>query len=217
MEKVETQQVCEVCGEETTKGNGYEIELYDTPWDDTPRMVWVHGENHHADGDYQPNTFADRHYKEGLGIKRGYPYGDCLDLLSDTGYADFRYFECVDCGRMVCEQNPCNGWHSQYRDTEEGQICLKCYETAILRDGVDREALESGKLPGMFFSRGNSEATEAGFAVVEGFEDVFIGDPQPTIDKALSLIDAGNKVVIAYESMAIGGLEGYVTLLAKKD
>ena len=34
-------------------------------------------------------------------------------------------------------------------------------------------------------------------------------------EKAIELIDKGHKVVVAYESMAIGGLEGYVTLLKK--
>ena len=29
---------------------------------------------------------------------------------------DFAYFTCHRCEREICEQNPRNGWHIQYRD-----------------------------------------------------------------------------------------------------
>jgi hypothetical protein len=40
-------------------------------------------------------------------------------------------------------------------------------------------------------------------------------DKRFVIDKALELIDNGHKVIVGYESMAIGGLEGYITLFSK--
>lgn len=71
----------------------------------------------------------------------------------------------------------------------------------------------------MFFSRGNSEAIEAGYEEVEDFTEYFIRTNDSIkrfCDKAIELIDEGYQVVVGYESMAIGGSEGYVTLLAKK-
>jgi hypothetical protein len=140
---------------------------------------------------------------------------ECLDRMTDTSWSDFRYFDCPCCDRMICEQNPSNGYHTQYRIYQNEQICLKCYEKIILENGVDREEFEEGRLPGMFLSSGNEEAISAGYKEVEGFVDYRVGDGQPICDKALALIDEGCKVILAYESMAIGGLEGYVTLLAK--
>lgn len=35
--------------------------------------------------------------------------------------------------------------------------------------------------------------------------------------KALELVDSGNKVLTAYERLAIGGLEGYITMMSKQE
>lgn len=71
----------------------------------------------------------------------------------------------------------------------------------------------------MFFSRGNPEPKAAGFLEVEGFRNYFIAGSvaahRYNTHDALSLIDSGNKVITAYERLAIGGLEGYVTMMAK--
>ena len=82
----------------------------------------------------------------------------------------------------------------------------------------EREKLETGRIPGMFFSCGNTEAREAGYIEVVGFTNYFVGSREAADrfrKKALELIDEGQKVVVAYERLAIGGGEGYVTLLAK--
>ena len=190
---------CHECGSRKFKSRLYRTEVYDTPWEDTPNTIY------HCK--VMPKF-----------MKRDYNYDwreSCLELLDDTSWADFRYFHCPCCGRYVCEQNPRNGWHSQYRMLHDEQICLKCYEEHILAHGIDREELGDGHLPGMFFSGDNSEPLDAGYHIVPPFYDYRVGDPEPIIARALELIDSGQQVIIGYERLAIGGLEGYVTLFAK--
>jgi hypothetical protein len=131
---------------------------------------------------------------------------------------DFSYFFCDPCAREVCRQNPSNGWMVQYRLVDDEQICLSCYQDMILEDGVEREKLESGEIPGMFFSYGNPEPKLAGYEEVPGFSDYFVNDSR-SVDrftkKALELMDEGYNVVVGYERMAYGGGEGYVTLMVK--
>jgi len=139
----------------------------------------------------------------------------------ETNYlygGDFSYFTCEECEREICGQNPRNGWHIQYRDYDGETVCLKCYEDLIFRNGVEREKLEKGIIPGMFFSLDNSEPVEAGYREVPGFTDFFIynqNDVNRFIKKALRLMEKGRKVVIGYERLAIGGSEGYVTMFEK--
>ena len=133
--------------------------------------------------------------------------------------SDFAYFYCDGCSRMVCEQNPDNGWHIQYRVVDCVMVCLKCYEEHILADGIGRGDFEAG-LPGMFFSWGNTELTETGYQAVPEFSYYFVKSKesvQAVCKKALELIDKGHKVIVAYEAMAIGGLEGTITLYTKID
>jgi uncharacterized protein YcsI (UPF0317 family) len=85
----------------------------------------------------------------------------------------------------------------------------------ILENGVDREHFEEGKLEGMFFSGNNHEPLDAGYLIDERVHNVRVAgsDKAKEICKiALDYIDKGGKVIIGYESMAIGGIEGYVTL-----
>ncbi|MBU0514624.1 MAG: hypothetical protein KJ621_07615 [Proteobacteria bacterium] len=131
----------------------------------------------------------------------------------------FAYFWCDPCGREICQQNPRNGWQVQYRDLDGELVCLRCYEGHILENGVEREKLEAGQIPGMFFSYGNPEPLDAGYEEIDGFSNFFVrtaDQAEAFRSKALDLMDQGYRVVIGYERMAIGGLEGYVTLLAKR-
>ena len=82
------------------------VEVYDSPWQEEPKTIYV-------------CTYPDPE-----------EYGrSCFDLLTDESWADFRYFECQSCYRMVIRQCPSNGWHSYVREWEdEGEVCLKCYE-----------------------------------------------------------------------------------------
>jgi hypothetical protein len=160
---------------------------YDTPWDDTPRTFYF-----------------------------------CSDDCGDSFMYEepFAYFWCDGCDREVCEQNPSNGWHLQFREYEDRKVCLRCYKDLILENGVERDKIEEMKIPGMFFDWGNRMALEAGYREVSGFTDFHVNS-QETAErfrsKALELMDRGYKVVIGYEKMAIGGSEGYVTLMVKRD
>jgi hypothetical protein len=142
---------------------------------------------------------------------------ECADIyLYEEPYA---YFWCGRCEREICEQHPGNGWHIQYREYDGETVCLRCYQEAILEDGVEREKLEAGQIPGMFFSWGNSEAKQAGYEEVPGFTDFYIHDEESRKafrDRAIELMDGGHLVVIGYERLAIGGSEGYATLMARK-
>jgi hypothetical protein len=101
---------------------------------------------------------------------------------------------------------------------DDEEICLRCYQEHIFENGVEREKLEAGEIPGMFFNYGNPEPKQAGYEEVPGFSDHFINDERSADAfrrKALELMSSGYKVVIGYERLAIGGSEGYVTLMAK--
>ena len=68
----------------------------------------------------------------------------------------------------------------------------------------------------MFFSYGNPEPQAEGY---EPLGDRFVGrDSQAEAVRIeiLNLIDTGYQVVIGYERMAIGGLEGAISLHSKR-
>lgn len=133
---------------------------------------------------------------------------------------DFESPTCEACQRQVCTQNPANGWHTQYRShSDRGEICLRCYQDEVLKNGQPRSDFEGDQIRGgMFFSSGNREALAAGFKEANEFQDFYVtgrADAGKYNRHALALIDAGTQIVTAYERMAIGGLEGYITMLAK--
>jgi hypothetical protein len=145
----------------------------------------------------------------------------CSDDCGDTYMYEepFAYFWCDECDREICEQNPQNGWHIQYREYDGRTVCLRCYQELILENGVEREKLEEGQIPGMFFDWGNREALKEGYREVPGFTGFFVNSQEKVDDfrnKALEFMDRGYRVVIGYESLAIDGSEGYVTLMAKR-
>lgn len=195
---------CYSCGRVLLKDQAVPVEVFDDPWDKEPVIIYVCP------------------YEWGPLMQRGEYWGSCYDILFDTSWADFRYFECYSCGRIVIRQSPYNGWHSYVRidyETEE-EICLKCYEEDILKNGIPKEPFARGEIPGMFFGQGNLEVLRAGYKEVDGYRYVFIRSDESVknfCDKAIKLIDEGYKVIVAYESMAIGGLEGTVSLYAKKE
>jgi hypothetical protein len=159
---------------------------FDTPWDDKPSV---------------------KHF--------------CSDDCGDTYmYEEPRaYFWCDGCDREICEQHPMNSWHIQHRDFESDIVCLRCYRDLILENGVEREKLEAGKIPGMFFDWGNCMALDKGYQIVPGFTDFFVDSPEKVDEfrgKALEFMDRGYSVVIGYEAMAIGGPDGYVTLMVRR-
>lgn len=140
---------------------------------------------------------------------------DCYDKLFDHSYSDFRYFHCDSCNRLICEQNPANGWHIQFRYYNGIFLCLKCFQDEILKNGTNPECFEDGQLEGMFFSEGNSELLEVGYKEYGSYYINSEDSASRLCNKALSLIRQNYKVVIAYEALGIGGLEGHVTLYIK--
>jgi len=206
---------CETCGRPLLKEGSFfgtfiahsivafEVEVYDNPYSNSAETIYV------CPSDLPPQD--ERSYLS-------YPEDNCYSRLFDTSWADFRYFVCEICGRTVCRQNPRNGWHSQYRVMDDGtEICLKCYEEMILESGCEREKFAAYKIPGMFLDE--DDVIAHGYKPVFGFCHYFINS-QETVKKlcrrALELIDKGYKVVVGYESMGIGGSEGYVTLYVKE-
>ena len=195
---------CEECGTNRRKWNTYELELYDTPWNEVPRIA------------YFCKNIPDSMYKKYDSIRY---YDSCVDLLMDTSLSDFRYFTCEICQRLVCYQNPRNGWHSQVRIINEcEEVCLKCYEETILENGIDRDSFVNRQIKGMFFSYGNTKLTEAGYKLI--IDNTFIHS-QESVDNycrtVIDLIDSGHKVVTGYGHLGLGGSEGYVSLFAKKE
>lgn len=126
---------------------------------------------------------------------------------------DFCFFNCQGCYRIVCEQNPSNGWHVQVRYVDGEAYCLKCYEADLLENGQPVEDFEKGTVEGMFFN--HKELEQAGFNEVETYFIRSTEDAKPYCQKAVELIAKGQKVITDFDSMAIGGLEGTVALWAK--
>jgi len=146
---------------------------------------------------------------------------ECREHNEDSSWTAFAYQYCDGCSRWVCERSPRNGWHTHVRIVNECELlCLKCYEEEILENGCERDSFETGQIPGMFFSNDNHEPLNAGYEVVEGFENYHVdrqANAKPFCDAAVKLIDSGAKVVVGYDRMGIGGGEGYVTMFMKKE
>lgn len=190
---------CSVCGRILLKEEAEEVEVYDDPWQEKPEVITICNPDFPAKG-YEYDT-------------------SCLSLLGSSAWSHWYYFHCEVCERLVVAHAPANGWHSYYRILYDGtQICLKCYEKILLEDGHSKEEFEHGQIPGMFFSWDNRELTDAGYKEVPGYKRYFVRsseDARRFCEKALKLIDMGYKVVVAYERLAIGGLEGTVSLYYK--
>ncbi len=136
---------------------------------------------------------------------------------------DFSYFFCPVCERDICEQNPSNGWHVQTRTIHDELICTRCFDEEIISNGLDvDDILESRELPGNFFT--DDELTSAGYKVLEPFYHYTIGsgyagykNPDDFFDELEKMRNKllDKKLVISYDSMAIGGMGGYITVYVK--
>jgi hypothetical protein len=186
------------CGEkfkksETLKsGKKIILDVFDDPWAAGPRTIAVHADN-------------DPDYKN---------HGSCLDKLTDTSWADFRYFSCDACGRLVARQCNYNGWRSYVHSTEDGEICIACYQEDILTNGHDETALKGPGVPGDFFSTGEPE--DRGWT--RELEGVFVNGGKSAADFLVRINNykaRGSKVLINYSTVAYGGSEGYVDRYTK--
>jgi hypothetical protein len=76
----------------------------------------------------------------------------------------------------------------------------------------------SRKIPHSF-SSDNHEPLNAGFVPVYRFEDYLVDGAERAKhynEHALELINKGQKIIAAYERLAIGALEGYISMLSKE-
>jgi len=74
-----------------------------------------------------------------------------------------------------------------------------------------------GGIPGDFFGR--DDVIEHGWTPAEGYQGFFLRGASRVrefCETALALLAAGKKVLIDYDSIAIGGSEGYVSLYTKE-
>lgn len=180
---------CEFCGRKRMERHCMgPVELFDTPWPDTGRLAY-------------------------------YCSDECFEKdSSSSGWSDFGYFSCEHCYRLVCERNPANGYMGQYRIVDEcDQICLRCYEESLLESGQPDEDYDSDVIKGgMFFNRGNPELEGAGYECLIPERRIAGG---PDVDRwnteAREHIAKGYQLVTAFESMGIGGGEGYISLYGK--
>lgn len=187
--ELDSEEVCDWCDEPFRNGdNRTSIEVYDSPWGEPIKKVL------HINDDYNK---------------------DCSSLIFDSGQTDFHYFTCAECERNVIVRCPSNGWHSYYRFNDyDEMVCLKCYEENILENGISKERFETNTIGGMFFNNGDLE--KAGYSE---HATRFIGGEQDAklfCEEAIKKIDEGYLVVVDYERMSIGGLEGTVTMWVKK-
>ena len=130
---------------------------------------------------------------------------------------DFAYFTCNKCSREICEQNPSNGWMTQYRTLGGEMVCLKCYEKELYENGIPSEDLKKGDLSGMFLDDGDPK--KHGFKQYDELNGYIKskGQANEVCNKLLELQADGYIVLVEYSSMAIGGLEGYCNYWIKLD
>ena len=130
---------------------------------------------------------------------------------------DFSYFMCDDCCRTICEQNPKNGWHVQFRYEHDEKICLSCYEERRFENGDNEQILKSENdahesIPGMFYD--TDELKEKGWKMKDAFF-VRPDNAKWVMDKAREIIREGNLVIVNYFTLAITGSEGTIELWIK--
>lgn len=161
------------------------------------------------------SPFDEKGHEEVFHVGNDDDCNDCFNKLGDTTWADFRYFQCDLCNRMICRQHPQNGYHVQFRERDDKTICLRCYEADLLKNGIPQEDFEEGTLAGMFFD--DRKLIAAGWEKVE--DNVAIkhsGEARNYCNRALSFIRRKKLVITDYESLGLGGGEGYVSMWTKQ-
>lgn len=163
-----------------------ESDLYHTPFDENPENA------------YYSSQFA-------------------YDCMYGHKYSkDFAYFHCDECARDICEQK---GWHIQYHLIDDSwQMCNKCFEEISLENGIN-EYFNGDTIVGQFYEYADIENN--GWELVE--DGVLVGsgytgyaDPNKALNLIQELIDDDKLVLINYESMAIGGMGGYIDIYKKE-
>lgn len=142
----------------------------------------------------------------------------CQDCWDASDGLEDGLFWCDGCSRQITESR---GHHMHYRVVDAGMLCLACVEDTLRREGiagfeVELEALfTEGRLFGMFFNIGDLEAagwTGHGYRTFIDREE----SAMALAAEAKRLHEEGRLIIIGYESLAIGGSEGYVTLFSRE-
>lgn len=127
---------------------------------------------------------------------------------------DFNFFECSDCERIICEQNPANGWMVQVRtiveDDNPVQICLSCLQKRTLKTGIpitEETKFEDISQYAMFYSQ--EELKKNGWEHKSNHKDEDNGT------KELIELSKDYYVLIDFDRCAIGGLEVYWSIWIK--
>lgn len=143
---------------------------------------------------------------------------------------DYAYKECPDCQRIICEQNLSNGYVYQFKTIPvygdcDDEICSQCYEEHMKEFGADIDVmLAKRRIAGSFYS--NTELREAGFEESQEINSYLVGagrngyaPEENFFSKIKQLKNSGyfseRIALFDYDSMAIGGLGGYVTMWTK--
>lgn len=185
-------KTCHECGEPIKRGQAkIELKIFDDPWGTKPSTVRVHTGN--DDGN-----------------------GDCLDKLTNTSWASFRYQECPRCERMIVSQHLDNGWRSFFKPYGDEEICVACYQEIRLADGEPAETFEAEYVGGDFYN--SSDISGNNWSLVPGYLGLFLNSKQSAqrfCETALGLIRDGHKVLVDWGAQAYGGGEGYYSLYVK--
>lgn len=202
----ERQETCVVCNRigyrDVDRDRPYAlraVEVYESPWDEEPTILYAHD-----------SVCPDGYFES------------CIEALSTPSWSDFYYEFCDGCYRDIVLRNPRNGWHLFFRYTDEGTFCLRCVEETLLAEGVRGfpsilDGLAHHTVPelfGMFFD--DDDLEDAGYRDVD---EVFVGSEATARKVADTVVDwylKGYDVIIAYERMAIGGLEGTVSIWVRE-
>jgi hypothetical protein len=137
---------------------------------------------------------------------------------------DWNFFYCEHCGRTISEQCMSNGWHTYYRLLNDCEmVCLDCIEKINLEVGITIEDItdEDGSLikyipsKAMFF---NTDALEEWTCEYSDSSIRVCGEDSAVrvIETIKSYLDNNQMVIIDLDRMAIGGLEGYVSIYHKE-
>jgi hypothetical protein len=203
--------VCYECNRERPEKRTVTLNVFDTPWVEMgePRSFCIDQFGHYELLNDKDKADWGRTWEH---------YESCASVLNDHGWADFRYFDCVECKRTICEQNPKNGWHQQFkRTTLEEYICLRCYTEDILEHGIHENLIANrGVGAGVFFNHGNPEVIKAGYELLFDFIKVAGTNAEEIKQLCLKNIHEGFKIVICIERLSTMGDEGWVSVYRKK-
>jgi hypothetical protein len=141
------------------------------------------------------------------------------DLNEIYEYESFKFFDCEYCNRTICEQNPNNGWETQYQilkihEDYPEQICNDCIRLMVVK--------QDSKINNPEFIRSNESFPLLWDSPPEGWQEekyVVIKSPadyNEFLNELIKLTENGFSVYVKINSMAIGGLEGGLTVYKKK-